>query len=268
VKKILAIFIIFVLTTMLVGCGLLPVQPEDSKPISAETPKTYYLSYYFFVNGEKKIPEAMWQALYSFGKLAIITPSTPVTEVYTEIPVPENDAKGVSPIDIVMPELDLSRYSTTQYWEERGSDLTVFGSYRMIGDRNEGMTTDELVKVYVDSAGTIQKYETVNWGKYDALGLNEERFRQLRTNLSNEIAKAVGALHYQVLPAEKAQSKYRVFTDDQNRVIITTTVVIEKDGRTAEVEFYGVVNGIKTACCKPQQAHSFIKILTFPVSLW
>ena len=177
----------------------------------------------------------------SFGKNELITPATPIVETYTEIPEFENNAKGTDPICILLPDLDISKYRICA-WRDTETGLTTSGWYRIIGGPVEGMMTDELVRYDVDPSGSITQYETVNLGKYDALGIDESRLENLSNIFSNAIYKAIGTkLFYQFSYTTTSQTTFRVFTDSQDRVVITTTIKMEQEGKTVKADLYAVV---------------------------
>lgn len=190
-----------------------------------------------------------------FGKNEWIEPSAPVTEIYTEIPKPENNAKGVDPISIVLPNLDLSKYNGAYHWTDKETDLKVSAYYRVVG----GMLTDELVKVYIDSAGNINKYETVNLGKYDNLGLDEKQIAGVGSTLTSRAHRLLNTVVFEsyapppchapadCIPASvHTPSNYILFTDDQGRVIVGARASLDLDSDirqvVKQVDLYAVID--------------------------
>lgn len=248
-KKKLSISIAFILCiTLLVicGCSVKPVQTEPIKTSPPEPALSYSLTYYYNIeyskaNGNHVSPEIR-QLLNSLGKPECITPATAVAEVYTDIPEFENNAKGTDPICILLPDLDISKYRICS-WRDTETGATTSGWCRIIGGPIYGMMTDEFVSYDVDSSGIITQYKTVNLGKYDDLGLDESQFENLGNRFADAISKEIGTeIFYQYTYASPSQTTFRVFTDTQGRIVITTTIELEQDGRLLEVDLYAVVS--------------------------
>lgn len=248
-KRKLSISIAFILCIAILvicGCSMKPVQTEPSETSPQEPALSYSLTYYYsidynMVNGDY-VSQEIRQLLNSLGKPEDITPATPVTEVYTEIPEFENNAKGTDPVCILLPDLDISKYRICS-WQDAETGLTTSGWYRIIGGPIYGMMTDELVTYDVDSSGNITQYKTVNLGKYDDLGLDETRLENLRSSFSDAISKEIGTkMFYQYSYTTASQTTFRIFTDTQGRIIIATTIELEQNGRLLEVDLYAVVS--------------------------
>ena len=241
-KKFFAFLLSVVLLSAMTGCNTEPVQTEPSETSSYVPALSYSLSYYYCIKGNGYVSETTRQLLNNFGESEYITPATPIVETYTEIPEFENNAKGTDPICILLPDLDISKYRICS-WRDTDTGFTTSGWYRIIGGPLEGMMTDELVSYDVDSSGIITQYETVNLGKYDDLGLDESRLENLSNTFDNAIYKAIGTKQfYQYSYTTTSQTTFRVFTDSKDRIVITTTITIEQDGKIVEADLYAVVS--------------------------
>ncbi len=240
-KNATSFFAIFaVILVLLSSCGVEPVKTDDNKSTTAKT--NYPLTYSYCIKGDVYVSQETRQLFDSFGKSEYIIPATPTTETYTEIPKAENNAKGYDPYYYVMPELNLAIYGNTHSWKDYEAGMTIYANYRMVGGRISGAATDELLKVYVDSQGNIVQYGTVNFGKYDALNLDESKFEGLCSMFDSAIYKAIGTKQfYQYAAVASSPTIFRVFTDTDGRVVITTTISLERDGRIIEADLYAVV---------------------------
>lgn len=238
--------LMIVICVVIPGCVSMPAQTEPVESLPQEPALSYSLTYYYNIeysraNGDYVSPEIR-QLLNSFGTPGSITPATAVTEVYTEIPEFDNNAKGTDPVCMLLPDLDISKYRICS-WRDAKTGVTTSGWYRIIGGSTYGMMTDELVTYDVDSSGNITQYKTVNLGKYDDLGLDETRLESLCNSFSDAISKKIGAKQfYQYYYTTTSQTTFRVFTDTQGRIIIATTIELGQNGRLLEVDLYAVVN--------------------------
>ena len=245
-KKTTRIFAVFAMFATLLGllssCGAASTQIEESESTATQVSYNYTLAYYYCIKGDVYVSQETWQLFDSFGKSEYIIPAAPTTETHTGIPKAENNAKGYDPYYYVMPELNLDIYGNTHSWKDHESGMTIYANYRMVGGRISGAATDELLKVYVDSQGNIVQYDTVNFGKYDALNLDESKFEGLCSMFGNAIYKAIGAKQfYQHAAVASYPTIFRVFTDTNGRVVITTTISLKQDGRVIEADLYAVV---------------------------
>ena len=245
-KKISIIFTVFAifatLLGLLSGCGATSTQIEESESAATQVSYNYALTYYYCIKGDVYVSQETRQLFDSFGKSEYIVPAAPKTETHTEIPKAENNAKGYDPYYYVMPELNLDIYGNTHSWKDHELGMTIYANYRMVGGRISGAATDELLKVYVDSQGKIVQYDTVNFGKYDALNLDEAKFEGLCSMFGNAIYKAIGAKQfYQYAAVASSPTIFRVFTDTNGRVVITTTISLKQDDRVIDADLYAVV---------------------------
>lgn len=241
-KKIFAFLFTVVLLFAMTGCDTEPIQTEPSETSSHLPVLSYSLSYYYCLNGNGYVSDTTRQLLNNFGKLEYITPATPVVETHTEIPEFDNNAKGTDPICILLPDLDISKYRICSL-RDTETGIESSGWYRIIGGPLEGMMTDEFVSYDVDLSGNITRYKTVNLGKYDDLGLNESKLENLRKTFDHAIYKTIGSEQfYQYAYTTASQTTFRVFTDSQDRIVITTTISIEQEGKIVEADLYAVVS--------------------------
>lgn len=236
-KKLFVFLQSATLVLLCAGCSTAPSHALSTVP-SGKVVEDYSLTYYYCITSDEYVTETTREALDQFGKSDFsIVPSEPETQLHTDIPDLGNNAKGTYPFSVLFPELDLAKYLSCD-WEDAESGLSVFGCYRTLGD----MTTDEVIKVYVDSSGQIQHCETENVGKYDSLGLDESKFEALGSQFSRAATKALRPLDFYFCEAGAAQTEARVFTDSQGRLVITATIAINQEGRLIEAELYAAVN--------------------------
>lgn len=221
------------------GCGS---QTGNNEMIENET--VYSVAYFYsFAEDVNYATQDLQKKLKDFGELSIIEAADPVTESFTEIPKPENDAKAVSPVHVVMPELDWSKYSEPHIGKDREAGLEFWACYRVVAD----MLTDELIKVYVDSDGNIIKYEAINFGKYDVLDLDEKQIERKCGTFKNEIQQALGTTVFEFLSPVQAQGtqNYVLFTGTQGNVVISTDAYLKDTGNPDQsmirVHFYAVL---------------------------
>lgn len=225
-----------------VASGLRPAEKLSSEGTKDEPVDSmnYTLSYGYFIVDDPYVSPKTRQVLKELGKLEYIAPSEPKVEVSTQIPERENDAKGTPYVYSLFPETNTSAYKIS-IWKDKGTGMSVSGCYRVIGE----MTTDELIKVYADTSGNIVKYETINFGKYDGLALDEEKIQDLYTEFSGEVRRKIRSVTCCHSAMTEEQTNYRIFTDSLGRPVITTTVRIEQEeaySKTIEVELYAVIN--------------------------
>ena len=219
--KCIAMLVALVLVFFTAGCSI----RENVPQADTDTPHTFTisknLSYYYGFTDEVPLTKDAKQLLEDFGEPLSFWPAEPVTETFTEIPEPENNAKGVDPITIVLPELDLAKYSGPYFTDDYETGLEVSSYYRVVAD----MVTDECVKIYINSDGQISHYETVNLGKYDAMDLSEEALADRILRFEDSIRNALSSvtLDFFVREPIHGPSAYGLFTDNKDRLVITTT---------------------------------------------
>ena len=237
--------LIIILCLITTGCASTPTQTDPVVSSTKEPTLSYSLTYYYnidfnIVNGDY-VSQDILQLLNDFGKPQDITHAAPAIETYTEIPEFENNAKGADPVCILLPDLDISKYRICSWWDAE-TGITTSGWYRIIGESTNGMMTDELITYDVDSEGNITKYTTVNLGKYDNLGLDEAKLRNLSDIFSSKISNEIGTkMFYQYSYTTTSQTTFRLFTDTQDRIIIATTIVLEQNGKPLKVNLYANV---------------------------
>ena len=228
---ILATFLLLSIT----GCGLSfegndnMTSPSNNKGVYVN----YSYAYSFVGDANIYVPNELQEKMDQFGDYKWIQQASPITQMYTQIPEPENNAKGPDPICIVMPDLDLSKYDGPYLWKDDETGLEASAYYRVIA----GILTDELVKVYVDSSGNIKQYETVNLGKYDNLDLDEQRIEGLRSALSSRKSKLTGdaILEYYAPSPHHAPSWCVLFTDTQDRLVLCTRGALKIDSEIRQI---------------------------------
>lgn len=244
-KRRICILLAAVLLFGISGCSLYTAGNADLNPLPAQNlvyPCTF--AYSFVGDVDTYIPTEVQAQMDQFAKAEWIQQAAAVTQVYTQIPKPENNAKGTEPISIVMPELDLTKYSGHYLWQDPATGLEVSAYYRVIAD----VLTDEMIKIYVDATGNIKQYETVNWGKYDSLDLDEKQVESMRIALrgrKNEFASNL-ILECYAPVSHNASSAYVLFTDTQNRIILSTRGALKTNNEmlqeVREVDLYAIVD--------------------------
>lgn len=228
---VLALFLLFGMA----GCGLTVNSYKDtgSSTDRKGVYATYSYAYSCVGSGDLYVPSTLRERLEQFGKNQWIQQAEPTVQTYTEIPSPENDAKGTDPICILMPDLDLSKFDGPYLWKDAQTGLEASAYYRVVA----GIPTDELVRVYVDSSGAIYQYETVNWGKYDSLALDEQQIKGLQSALSSKTNILTGdAISEYFAPfSHPASSWCMLFTDRQDRVILCTRGAVNTDSQMHQI---------------------------------
>lgn len=211
--------LILVLATA--GCSIREnvQQTDPTQPQTVTISKN--LSYYYGFDDEVPLTKEAKQMLEDFGNPLSFWPAEPVTEIFTDIPEVENNATGADPITIVLPDLDLSKYSGPYFTDDYETGLEVSSYYRVVAD----LVTDECVKIYIDSSGKIVRYETQNLGKYDGLDLNETSLSDRTLRFEDAIRSTLSSvtLDFFVREPIHAPSAYALFTDNKDRLVITTT---------------------------------------------
>jgi hypothetical protein len=231
-----ALIVAIVVTAAL---SLQPANEPTPENAPGKSKLHYTLTYSYFIEGDPYLSPQTKEALEKWGKIEHITPAAAEVKTYTQIPAFENDAKGTHPAYVLFPELNGADYKYGS-WMDKPTGMSVSGCYRMVG----GMTTDEKIKIYVDASGEIVKYETINLGKYDALGLDGAKLENLHSTFTNRVIDKMRAVISQHSSAVEEQTTYRIFTDSLGRIVITTNISIqqlEAYSETLKVELYAIV---------------------------
>lgn len=181
-------------------------------------------SYYYGFTDEVPLNEDARQKLDDFGAPLSFWPADPAIETFKEIPEIENNAKGIDPITIILPNLDHSKYSGPYLMTDYENNLEVSVYYRVVAD----IVTDECVKIYINADGKIEHYETVNLGKYDKMELNEEVLNNRIHRFNDAIHAALSSvtLDFIVRGVNHAPSAYAMFTDNEGRLVLKTTTAL------------------------------------------
>lgn len=254
-KRNFCLLMVLLLVATVTGCYQKPNNSQNAEPITEGQARPINISYAYCFFGDDYIPNSLWQQMDQFGKNEWIERSVPVTETYTQIPEPENNAKGSDPLSVVLPDLDLTQYSGAYHWTDQETGLEVTAYYRVVG----GMLTDELVKVYIDAAGNISQYETVNLGKYDALGLDEKQMAGVGSTLTSRARRLLNGIIFEyyaptpchapadcILVSAQTTSNYILFTDKKGRVIVGTRASLDLDSDirqvVKQVDLYAVID--------------------------
>lgn len=244
-NKLLCGFLAILLFLSITGCGLTfednitGTYPANNKDVYA----SYSYAYSFVGDADIYIPNELRTKMGQFGDNKWIQQATPTTKMYTEIPEPENDVKGPDPICIVLPDLDLAKYDGPYIWKDNETGLEVSAYYRVVA----GILTDELIKVYVDSSGTIIQYETVNLGKYEDLNIDEAQIEGLQSALSSRKSNLTGdaILEYYAPSSHESPTWCMLFTDTHNHVVLCTRGSLKVDseirGIVREVDLYAIL---------------------------
>ena len=216
-----AVFMLLCLTLINAGCSIRENVPQTNPTQPQATAISRNLSYYYGFADEVPLTKEATLLLEDFGKPITFWPSTPEQEVFAEIPEVENNAKGIDPLTIVLPDLDHSKYSGPYFMTDYENNLEVSVYYRVVAD----MVTDECVKIYINAEGKIEHYETHNLGKYDEMNLDEEALANRILRFEDTIRATLSSvtLDFFVREVIHAPSAYALFTDNENRLVITTT---------------------------------------------
>lgn len=242
-KRLICILLAAILAFGISGCGLYTAGSADINTLPDQNlvyPSTF--AYSFVGDVDTYVPAEVQAQMDQFAKSQWIQQAAAVTQVYTQIPELENGAKGIEPISVVMPELDLTKYSGHYLWRDAATGLEVSAYYRVIAD----VLTDELVKVYVDDAGNIKQYETVNLGKYDSV--DEKQVESMRIALRGRRNEFVSDLILECYApvSHSASSAYVLFTDTQDRMILSTRGALKTNSEmlqvVREVDLYAIVD--------------------------
>ena len=234
-KRLFCVLLGAFLLLSITGCGL-TFEGNDNATVPSND-KGVYVNYsyaYSFVGDANiYVPNELQEKMDQFGDYKWIQQASPITQMCTQIPEAENNAKGPDPICIVMPDLDLSKYDGPYLWKDDETGLEVSAYYRVIA----GILTDELVKVYVDSSGNIKQYETVNLGKYDNLNIDEQQIEGLRSALSSQKSKLTGdvILEYYAPSSHDSPTWCMLFTDTQDRVVLCTRGALKIDSEIRQI---------------------------------
>lgn len=231
--------LLLALLVLLAGCGQRSARPAGD---TQEPPVQYYLDYYYCIKEDGYVSETSRQMLSSFGERGYFAPAASAVQTHTQIPEVTNGAKGHGYISLVLPEADPAQYRSSAKEPADADSLEMVACYRTVG----GMTTDELVNIYMDPSENIVKFETVNYGKYDDPALDDAAFENVRTTFSHAINKVSGISGGARHAPEDGQTSYHIFTDAQGNVVVATDVFMEQDGKLLEVELYALVR-----CTKP-----------------
>lgn len=248
-QKIFSFILSVILVVCCVGCSILIIGSfcgdsflkEDSSvvedgtfPLQNPTSHNYTMdvSYYYAeqnFRGQKCISPSLREKIEFYFESGTFSPAEPVVYESTNIPKTENDAKGISPLSVVLPDLDPAKYS--EPYPSRSSDgLCEFETfYRIFA----GMPTDEEIRIYYTDDQMIQKYETVNLGKYDELSDLESSIQKKSNTLSSTIHLALKTTSFFLSSDIVPEGTCALFTDSEGNMIIKTTAncweVLEDD---------------------------------------
>jgi len=215
------LLMLLILSLITTGCSIRKNVPQAEVPQPQTTKISKDLSYYYGFIDEVPLTTNAKEMLNEFGEPLPFWPEEPHTELCTEIPNVENNAKGVDPITIILPDLDRSKYDGPYFKKDHETGLEVSVYYRMVAD----MVTDECIKIYMDADGNIVHYETINLGKYDELNLNEEvltdRLLRFQDAVHNSLSSVT--LDFFVRDAVHASTAYALFSNNERQLVITTT---------------------------------------------
>jgi len=121
---------------------------------------------------------------------------------------------------------------------DEATGLEVSAYYRVVAN----MLTDEMVKVFVDSAGNIIQYETINLEKYDTLNLDSEQMEYAQIAFRDLIHTTFkGVLQELCSPTQHlGPTVFEIFTDNEGRVVIATRIAIKDT--IVNINLYSVIN--------------------------
>ncbi len=233
-KRILWSWLLLLTALLAVGCDAVRENPAATTETTAQENAQSFVgvSSYGYYADHAHLPDDIKEKLDAFGSLMWLEPSLQ-TEMYTEIPEAEHNAKGVDPVFVVLPDRDLSGYQGPYLWDDYETGLEICASYRVLA----GMLTDELVKVYIDDGGNIQQYETVNLGQYDQLDLNERYLESACVHFESQIQEYLGDITQEFYNSNQhhAPSAYRLFVDTEGDLVLCTTAVLTENAGNVEL---------------------------------
>ena len=227
-KKLCALLAVLLLMISVTGCISVYNSPSDSDTESSTTSVLYYPSRYYYSYVEADyISDNFRKKMNTFGEITIIEQAEDTTEIVTEFREGINNASGTPLIAKYLPELDQSKYTGGYGYTDTETGMNVSVYYRVV----DGMLTDEMVKFYLDQSRNVVQYETVNWGKYDGLNLDESQIKSLRVMFENHVHAYLDDIIFEYFaPTQKnASSAYILFTDSQGRLVISTRVKMQSD---------------------------------------
>ena len=220
IKRTILLMLLF-LSLITAGCSIRKNVPQADAPQPQSTKISKDISYYYGFIDEVPLTTNAKEMLNEFGKPLSFWPEEPQTELFTDIPNIENNAIGIDPFTIILPDLDRSKYDGPYFKNDYETGLEVSVYYRMVAE----MVTDECIKIYMDADGNIAHYETVNLGKYDELDLNEEVLTDRLLRFQDAIYNSLSAvtLDFFVRDAVHASTAYALFSNNEGQLVITTT---------------------------------------------
>lgn len=239
-----ALLAVLILVLFTAGCSVRKNVPQSDTDAPQAVTISKNLSYYYGFSDEVPLTQDATKMLEDFGAPLSFWPAESETELFADIPKAENNAKGIDPITIILPDLDLTKYDGPYFKNDYETGLEVSVYYRVVAN----MVTDECVKIYIDSDGNIVQYETVNLGKYDALNLNEDVLTDRSLRFKDAIHQALSSvtLDFFVRDAIHAPTAYALFSDNEGRLVITTTTPLITECTLNQssiwVDLYAVIN--------------------------
>ena len=114
-----------ILMFLTAGCTIRENVPQPDAPQPQAITFSKNPSYYYGFTDEVPLTEEVWQKLGDFGAPLSFWPADPTIEIIEEIPEIENNAKDTDPIAIVLPNLDLSKYSGPYFMTDYEKNLEV-----------------------------------------------------------------------------------------------------------------------------------------------
>lgn len=245
-KKIFAFILSVILVVFGVGCCVLIICSfggisffeEDSSLVSDSTSlsentvsenRTMTISYYYEdldFERPNHISNRIKDQIEAYCEPGTFSPAAPVVFESSNIPKPENDAKGTSPLAVVFPEIDFAKYDGPFYLDSDDGLCQIQIFFRIFA----GIPTDEEIRIFIThDGGIIQKYETVNLGKYDKLSDVESSVQRASDRFSTTIYHALDDSFYtgsNTLTPDTYNNtpSTTLFTDSEGNIIIKTTV--------------------------------------------
>ena len=218
------------------GCSIRIV--DETKPQYDPSKQGPALSYGYCIGNFDYVDTDIRYYLNKFGDPELLQPADDQIITYTEIPAVENNAKGTDPLCIVLPNIDHSQYVTGESYDDPTGNLNICPYYRII----DGMVTDECILIYIDHAGTILKYETVNDGRYDLTAEQQNNLAYFQNLLEERIDSKLHSLVFEKMSPtlHQAPSVYSVITDAQGRTVIYCTAILKSDEQYLKVDLYGI----------------------------
>ena len=231
---LLILSLIFTIT----GCHIRVVDETQPSFDPAYADKT--ISYGYHIEDFEYVDSELRYYLNKFGEPEDLMPVAVEPEVFTDIPVVENNAKGTDSLCIIFPDLNHAEYLVGKSWTDQETGYSACPYYRTVS----GVVTDECIVIYIDDIGTIHKYETYHLGMYDFSSEEVTEIISLQNRFKERMDTKLHSYIFETMSptVQHAPSNFSLFTDSDGRLVISTTVVLKSDKQYLKVDLYGILD--------------------------